>query len=61
MGLGDWFKKAKGMTAENKDAVTDGIENASDFADEKTDGKYTEHLDKGQEAATDSVEKLDNN
>lgn len=60
MGIGDWFKKAKGMAAENKDAVQDGIEKAGDFVDDKTDSKYTEHVDKGQEAASDFVEKLDN-
>ena len=59
MGLGDLFKKAKGAAAEHKDAVKDGIDKAGDFVDEKTDGKYAEHVDKGQDAAKDFVDKLD--
>lgn len=61
MGISDWFKKAKGAAAENVDAVKDGIEKAGDFVDEKTDGKYSEQVDKGQEAATDFIEKLEDN
>lgn len=61
MGLSDWFKKAKGMAAENKDAVKDGIENAGDFVDEKTGDKYAEHVDKGQEAASEFIDKLEEN
>ena len=60
MGFGDWFKKAKGMAAENKDAVKDGIEKAGDFVDDKTGGKYSEQVDKGQDAASDFVDNLDN-
>lgn len=61
MGLSDWFKKAKGMAAENKDAVKDGIEKAGDFVDEKTGDKYAEHVDKGQEAASEFIDKLEEN
>lgn len=61
MGLSDWFKKAKGMAAENKDAVKDGIEKAGDFVDEKTGDKFAEHVDKGQEAASDFIDKLEEN
>lgn len=61
MGLSDWFKKAKGMAAENKDAIKDGIEKAGDFVDEKTGDKYAEHVDKGQEAASEFIDKLEEN
>lgn len=61
MGLSDWFKKAKGAAAENKDAVKDGIEKAGDFVDEKTGDKYAEHVDKGQEAASEFIDKLEEN
>lgn len=58
MGLRDWFDKGKKAAAANKDAVSDGIDKAGDFVDEKTDGKYTDHVDKGQDAAKDVIEKL---
>lgn len=59
MGLGDLFKKAKDAAADNKDKVKEGIEKAGDVVDEKTGGKYADHVDKGQEAASDFVDKLD--
>jgi hypothetical protein len=59
MGISDWFKKAKDTAADNKDGVKDGIEKAGDMVDDKTGGKYAEHVDKGQDAATEFVEKLD--
>ena len=60
MGFKDWFKKGKDLAAENKDAVKDGIEKAGDFVDDKTGGKFEGQVDKGQEAASDFVDKLDN-
>ncbi len=59
MGLGDFVDKAKDLAAENKDKVEDGIEKAGDFIDEKTGGKYADQVDKGQEAAEDFVEGLE--
>ncbi len=59
MGLKDLFSKGKQAAAENKDAVKDGIDKAADFVDEKTGGKHAEHVDKGQDAAKDFVDKLD--
>ena len=58
MGLRDWFNKGKKAAAENKDAVSEGVDKAGDFVDDKTGGKYEEHVDKGQEAAKDYIEKL---
>lgn len=58
MGLRDWLNKGKKAAAENKDAVKDGVDKAGDFIDEKTDGKHAEHVDKGQEAAKDFIDKL---
>lgn len=58
MGIKDWFNKGKQAVAENKDAVSDGVDKAGDLIDEKTDGKYAEHVDKGQDAAKDFIEKL---
>lgn len=59
MGLKDLFGKGKKMAAENKDQVTQGIEKAADIVDEKTGGQHTEHIDKGEAAAKDFVEGLD--
>lgn len=58
MGFSDWFKKGKQAAADNKDAVTQGIDKAADMADEKTGGKYSEHIDTGAEKAKDVVEGL---
>lgn len=59
MGIGDFVEKAKDLASENKDKVKDGIEKAGDLIDEKTGGKYSGQVDKGQEAAEDFVEGLD--
>jgi hypothetical protein len=58
MGLKDWFAKGKKAAAENKDALKDGIDDAADFVDDKSGGKHSEHVDKGQEAAKDYVDGL---
>ena len=55
MGL---FDKAKDALNDNKDKIDSdqldgGIDKAGDFADEKTGGKYGEHIDKGQDFAKD--------
>jgi len=61
MGIGDFVEKAKGLAGKNKDKVKDGIEKGGDLVDEKTGGKYADHVDKGQDAAEDFVEKLPEN
>jgi hypothetical protein len=58
MGFKDWFSKGKKAAAENKDAVKDGIEKTGDMVDDKTGGQYSEHVDKGQDAAKDFVDDL---
>lgn len=58
MGIKDWFSKGKQAAAENKDAVKEGIDKAGDVVDDKTNGKFSEQVDQGQEAAKDYVEKL---
>jgi len=59
VGIGDFVDKAKDLAAENKDQVDDVIDKAGDMIDEKTGGKYSDQVDKGQEAAKDFVEGLD--
>lgn len=58
MGIGDFMKKAKDLAAKNKDKVNQGIDKVGDIVDEKTDDKYADQVDKGQEVAKDFVEDL---
>ena len=48
MGL---FDKAKKLAEDNKDKIADGVDKATDVVDDKTGGKYTDQLDKVDDAA----------
>ena len=48
MGL---FDKARELAGQHADKVGDAIDKAADMVDEKTGGKYADHIDKGAEAA----------
>lgn len=61
MGIGDFADKAKDLASEHEDEVKEGIDKASDMADEKTGGKYSDQIDQGADAAKDYVEDLDDN
>jgi hypothetical protein len=50
--------KAKGMLKGNQDKVNDGVDKAADLADDKTGGKYSDHIDTGAEKAKDVVDDL---
>ncbi len=56
MGLMD---KVRSMLGQHGDKVEGGIDKGGDFIDDKTGGKYAEHVDKGQDAAKDALRKLD--
>ena len=56
MGL---FDKAKKMADGNKDKIADGVDKATDVADDKTGGKHSEHLDKVDDAADKWADKND--
>ena len=45
------LNKVKDLLAKNSDKVDAAIDKAGDFVDEKTQGKYQEHVDTIQEAA----------
>lgn len=45
-GLGD-------QVAKHSDKVDDAVEKGGDFVDSKTDSKYAEHVDKGQDFLSD--------
>ena len=49
------FDKAKDALSEHSEHVDTGIEKAGDFVDDKTESKYAEQVDKGQDFAADRV------
>ncbi|GJF13047.1 hypothetical protein NGTWS1803_23860 [Mycolicibacterium cyprinidarum] len=51
-----FLDKAKDLVAKNVDKVDTVINKAGDIVDQKTDGKYTETVDKVQEAARKIVQ-----
>lgn len=61
MGVGDFVDKAKDLASEHEEEVKDGIDKAADVADEKTQGKYSNHVETGAEKAKGFVEDLDGN
>lgn len=54
MGILDKVKEMLGQHSQQADA---GIEKGGDTIDDKTGGKYAEHVDKGQDAARDQLGK----
>jgi MT0933-like antitoxin protein len=52
------FDKAKDALSGQEDKVDTGIEKAGDMVDEKTEGKYVEQVDQGQEIAKDKFRDL---
>ena len=43
--------KAKDLAEQHDDKVDQGLEKAGDFADEKTGGGHSEHIDRGVDFA----------
>ncbi len=56
MGLID---KVKGLLSKNADKVETAIDKAGDVVDQKTQGKYTDTVNKVQDAAKKAVDKTD--
>jgi hypothetical protein len=52
-----FLDKAKDLLTENADKVDTVIEKAGDIVDSKTQGKYSDTVDKVQEAAKKAVDK----
>ncbi len=46
-----FLDKAKELAGEHADKVGDAIDKAADVVDERTGGKYGDHIHKGAEAA----------
>jgi hypothetical protein len=47
------FDKAKDAMSGQSEQVDAGVEKTGDMVDEKTEGKYTEQVDQGQDMARD--------
>lgn len=45
------FDKAKDFASKNPDKADMAVDKAGDMVDERTGGKYAEHIDKGQDMA----------
>jgi MT0933-like antitoxin protein len=49
------FDKAKDAMSGQQDKVDAGVEKAGDMVDERTDSKYAEQVDQGQDMAKDRL------
>jgi hypothetical protein len=49
------FDKAKDAVSEHSEQIDAGIDKAGDLVDEKTEGRYIEQVDQGQEMARDKL------
>lgn len=49
------FDKAKDAAGDNPNQVDGGIDNAADFADNRTGGAYTGQIDSGADIANEKV------
>ena len=52
-----FLDKMKNLLSKNADKVDTAIDKAGDIVDQKTQGKYTQHVDKVQDAAKKAVDK----
>ncbi|MGE2688494.1 antitoxin [Mycolicibacterium pulveris] len=52
-----FLDKVKNLVARNADKVDTAIDKAGDIVDQKTQGKYAQHVDKAQDAAKRYVDK----
>jgi hypothetical protein len=55
MGLMD---KIKGFFGQHDEKIEEGIDKAGDFVDDKTGGKHADTVDKVQDTANDTLDKL---
>jgi hypothetical protein len=52
-----FLDKVKDLVSKNKATVDSAIDKAGDVIDQKTQGKYAQHVDKVQDAAKKAVDK----
>lgn len=51
--------KIQGVVDDHGDQIGAGIDQAGDFVDEKTGGRFTEHVDSGEQQVKDGIDGLD--
>lgn len=51
--------KLHGAVDEHGEKIGGGIDSAGDFVDDKTGGRFAEHVDTGQERGKDAIDNLD--
>lgn len=56
MGLMD---RLKGLVGGNRDKISEGVDKATDVADEKTGGSHSEQLQQVDEKAEEVLDKID--
>jgi hypothetical protein len=49
--MNSFFDKVKDLAHQHDEKVDQALEKAGDVVDDKTGGKYSEHIDKGVDAA----------
>ncbi|MCV7284647.1 antitoxin [Mycolicibacterium wolinskyi] len=54
-----FLDKVKDTLSKNADKVDSAIDKAGDIVDQKTQGKYAQHVDKAQDAAKNAIRKDD--
>lgn len=54
-----FLDKVKSLLSQNPDKANDAIDKAGDFVDGKTEGKYTDAVDKAQDAAKKNLPRDD--
>jgi hypothetical protein len=52
-----FLDKVKNLLSKNADKVDTAIDKAGDIVDQKTQGKYAQHVEKAQDAAKKAVDK----
>ena len=52
------FDKAKDALGDNPEALDGAVDKASEFADEKTGGQYSEQIDQGADFARDKADEF---
>ncbi|WP_030739949.1 antitoxin [Streptomyces sp. NRRL F-5135] len=50
--------KAEGLAEAHGDKISDGLEKAGDFLDDRTDGKHSDKIDTAVDKAQEYIEKL---
>jgi hypothetical protein len=53
--MSSWMDKAKDFIKGNPDKARDALEKAEDMVDERTGGKYAEHVDKGSDMVAEKL------